>query len=343
MKMPASIQPLLLFLLLAAVAACGGQSEKTDGSVPNATGPTGDPNIDKLTQQIADAPQNAALYAKRGELFYSQEGYDEAIRDFTQAIELDSTRPVYYHQLADAHLDYFRSRRALEIMEEAAERFPENIPTLLKLSEYYLILKQYEASMKTIDKILRQDPQNAEAYFMFGMNFEEQGDTIRAINSYQKSVDLDAEIIDGWINLGQLYAERGSPLARRYFENAVRIDPRNVTALHAQADYFSQQGELQKAVDTYRKVVRVDPQYEAAHFNSGLIYLDMDSIQRAEKLFDVTLEVSPRHIRAYYYRGLAKEMQGKTASAVKDYEQALRMAPNYEKAQEGLDRLKQAG
>lgn len=333
----------LLIVFLATLMACGGDNSQNNGNASDVNAPTGNPDIDGLTREMAENPDDPALYATRGKLFYEKKGYDEAIRDLTRAIELDSTRPEYYHLLADAHLDYFQSRPALDIMKDAAGRFPNNIPTLLKLSEYQFILKQYKESMKTIDQVLRQDPQNAEAYFMFGMNFEEQGDTVRAINSYQKSVELDAQIIDGWINLGQLYAERGDPLAEQYFENAVNIDPQHVIALHAQADYFSNQGRLQEAVDTYRKIVLIDQQYDPAHFNAGLIYLDMDSIARAEELFDITIEVSPRHIRAYYYRGLAREMQGKNQAALRDYQQALDMAPDYERALEGVERLKSAG
>jgi tetratricopeptide (TPR) repeat protein len=210
---------------------------------------------------------------------------------------------------------------------------------LLKLSEYNLILTQYEESMKTIDKVLKQDPQNAMGYFLFGMNFKESGDTIRAINSFQKAVELDAELIDAWLNLGQLYEAIGDPLAERYFDNAIRIAPDDVIALHSKADYLSNQNDLEGAIELYRKMISIDPQYEVAYFNSGLIFLDMDSIAQAKNQFDLTLKMSPTHIRAYYYRGLSKEMLGDTEAAISDYKQALKMAPNYEYAQEALNRL----
>ena len=197
--------------------------------------------------------------------------------------------------------------------------------------------------MKAIDRVLKIDPQNAEAYFMFGMNFEERQDTVRAINSYQKAVELDANIVDGWINLGQLYAGLGDPLALRYFDNATRVAPNNITALHAKADYLTATNDLEGAIELYRKIITVDPQYDEAYFNSGLLYLDMDSVAQAEKQFDLTVKTSPTHIRAYYFRGLSREMQGKAAEAKTDYEQALRMAPDYEQAQERLDGLKEAG
>ena len=326
------------------LAACGGKNtEASQEEESLATIVTGNPAIDGLTEEIKQTPEDPSLYVQRGRAFLENRGYDEAIVDFTYAIELDSTNVEYYHLLAKSYMDYFKSRKALEVMQQAAELFPNHIPTLVKLSEYQLILKKHKESMQTIDQILKQDPQNAMAYLMFGMNFKETGDTVRAINSFQKSVEFDSEMIDAWINLGQLYETLGDPLAARYFDNAVRVAPNDVYALHAKADYHSKQNELEDAINTYRKIVKADPQYVEAYFNSGLIYLDMDSLQQAQQQFDLAVKVSPTHIQAYYYRGLASELQGNASSARKDYEQALRMAPNFTKAQEGLERVKEAG
>lgn len=340
--MKARLCNVLALLLLLALAACSGgsgdgQDEAAEGSQ---IGSTGNPAIDGLSAEIRKSPQDASLYAARGELFYENQGFDEAIRDLTAAVKLDSLQPAYFHLLADAYLDYFKSRQALGVLKEAVERFPEDIPTLLKLSEYYLILKQHEESMKVIDRIMRIDPQNAEGYFMFGMNFKERGDTTRAINSFQKAVENDADLVDAWINLGQLHTAIGSPLAERYFDNAVRVDPKNITALHAQAAYLSEIDDLDGALGVYRKIVLIDQYYDEAFFNSGLLYLDLDSMAKAEEQFDLATKASPTHIRAYYYRGVSKELQGRPAAALQDYEQALRMAPGYAAAQEAVERLK---
>ncbi|MCB9264345.1 MAG: tetratricopeptide repeat protein [Lewinellaceae bacterium] len=333
----------LAILLAFIVGSCGGNGQGGAEEAATEALSTGNPAIDGLSTEITRNPNDPALYAERARLFYENNGYDEAIRDLNKALSLDSTNVECLHLLADVYLDYFQSRRALKTMERAAGLYPERIPTLLKLSEFQMILKQYDASMKTIGRVLEIDPQNAEAYFMFGMNFKEQGDTVRAINSFQKAVEYDSELVDGWINLGQLYASIGDPLARRYFDNAIRVAPENIYALHAKADYLSDMGELPEAIEMYRRISRVDPQYDEAYFNSGLIYLDMDSIEQARKQFDIAIETSPTHIMAYYYRGLTQEMLGNREAAMADYEQALRMAPNYEKAQEGLERLKQDG
>lgn len=329
--MPGLLAACLLF------SGCQNQAAEQKAEVLS----TGNPAIDALSVQIAENPNNPALFAERARLFYENDGYDEALLDLDKALLLDSTNADYLHLKADVYLDYFRSRQALMVMEKAAELHPERIPTLLKLSEFQMILKQNTESMKTIDRILQMDPQNAEAYFMFGMNFKETGDTIRSINSFQKAVELDADMVDAWILLGQLYHARGDDkLALRYLDNAIQIAPNFVDAWHAKADYLSDMGQLQAAIDTYRELQRIEPQYKEAYFNSGLIYLDMDSIAAAKMQFDMAVKISPTYIQAYFYRGLAAEMLGDRAAAKTDYEQALRMAPSYTDAQEGLERVK---
>ncbi|NNE30428.1 MAG: tetratricopeptide repeat protein, partial [Saprospiraceae bacterium] len=178
---------------------------------------TGDATLDSLNQLVLENPDNPGLYFLRAKKYHELEGYDQAISDLRQAISRDSNNTSYFHLLADVYLDNYNSRMAINTMHNAVQRFPERIPTLLKLSEFQLILKQYEESMKTADEVLKIDPQEAEGYMMLGMNFRELGDTARAINSFQSATEINADLIDAWILLGNLFAEKGNPIAERYF------------------------------------------------------------------------------------------------------------------------------
>ncbi len=328
------IKLLILALPLLLALSC-----KRDAAGENMAAPTGDAALDQLNQAIAENPADAALYAARGKYFYEQNGMDEAIKDLTVALSIDSTNVDYHHLLADVYMDYFKSRLALSTMERAAAMYPQRIPTLLKLSEFYLILKQYDRSMETIDKILQIDPQNAEAYFMFGMVFKEKGDINRSINSFQKAVQIDPEMTDAWISLGQLHAAIDGYLAVKFYDNAIEVDSSNAVAWHAKADYLRDKEDLQAALQLYRRAAAADPQYEQAYYNAGLLCMEMDSIQRAYKEFDLAIQTNPLYVKAYFFRGYAAEQLGNTAQARTDYEQALRMAPSYEEAQQGLARV----
>lgn len=327
----------LILLIILLFFNCQDATHSNNQPVLSADLPTtGNPAIDGLTTAIAQQPNNPHLYAQRAEQFYNNEGYDEAISDLDKALSIDSTNVDYLHLLADVYLDYYQSYQAMHTMIKAATLYPKRIPTLLKLSEFQLILKQYDKSINTINEILKIEPLNAEAFFMLGLNFKEQGDKDRAIGSFQTAVENDPDLVDAWIQLGQLHAEKESNLARHFFQNAVMVAPENIQALHALAEYQHFTNQLPTAIETYRKINVLDPSYSESFFNTGIIYLEMDSLNQAHNHFNMAIQTSPTYILAYYYRGLTQEMMGNEIAAKEDYQNALNLNPNFERAKVAL-------
>ena len=324
-----------LLLLSLALFSCGGKKN----AVAQLPASTGNAVLDSLNALIIADPANPKLYAGRAALFLELNNYDNAIADLHTAITMDSMQAPFYHLLTDVYIQYFKSWQGLRAMQKAAELFPQDMPTLLKLAKTQLLLRQYPESLGTLNNALTLDPQNADAHLLLGMNFKETGDTARAINSFQKAVNLDAELIDGWINLGQLHESRGHAVAGKYYESAVSIDIDNVLAHHAKADYLSRIDDLEGALEAYRNIIEIDPEYVEAYFNSGLLYLDLDSVPQARQQFDRTVSISPLHIRAYYYRGYCAELSGDKDQARKDYKKALSFAPEFPLALQGLARV----
>jgi tetratricopeptide (TPR) repeat protein len=329
--------------LVSLIATTGLWQTCTNGdqaATENAVELSGDIDIDQVSRQIGEDPQNAELYALRSELFYEKNSFDQAIQDISLALTIDSVNLGYHHLLADIYLDYFRSRLALQTMERAVAIAPDHIPSLLKLSEIQLFLKMNQASLVTINKVLEQDPQNALAFFFMGKNFEELGDINRAINAFQEASEIDPEMLDAWIKLGQLHASINGSLAEAFFDNAIEVDSSSTIALNAKAEYRWSQDDPLGALALYKMAIRKAPMDEKSYFNAGLVYLELDSITKAYDHFNMAIENSPLYVGAYYYRGYASEVSGNKEAAKRDYEHALRLSPSYERAQEGLARVR---
>lgn len=340
-SMKHGIIALLAILITGWLGACMDDTQNQPSAEQSKTLSSEEPTIQKLTAAIEQEPNNPELYAQRGALFYEQENYDEGIADLSKAIQLDSMQPQYYHLLADMYLDYYRSRLALHTMQLAASKFPKRIPTLLKLAEFQLILKQHNDALFTLERIRVIDPQNSEMFFMFGNVFKDMGRPEQAINAYQSCVENDPENIDAWIELGKLIAEKKPAAAERYFDNALRVDSNNVAALHAKAYYLSnQKNDLNGALKLYKKINTIDPQYTDGYYNAGLLYLDMDSFQQAYRSFDLAVRMAPTFAEGYYHRGVAAELMGNADQAISDYENVLRFDPDFKGAKAGLLRLK---
>ena len=328
----------IALLLVISLFACKNEADKPVAQFAK----TGNRSIDSLTELIFKDAKNADLYFKRAQLFNENSdlgGIDFAIKDMEYALTLDSTNISYHRFLSDVYLDARQSRLAVSTMERAVSLAPDSIPTLLKLAEVYLITKQYTYAGNTVEKIMKRDPQNAEGFFMFGMVFKEMGDDAKAINSFQKAADLNADNKDAFIELGQLFTKRNSPLALKYFDNALVIDSLDLNAMMGKAYYFQLQKKIPEAVAIYRKAIEVDPHYYSAMFNLGVLYLEQNDLDKAYQHFDLITKQSATFYRAYYYRGLVEEKRGNKTAAIADYKQALDFRSDYDKALEGLKRL----
>lgn len=315
------------------LAAC-----KNDSPTPPAT--QSEKTVDKssmvelISEEIADAPDNAELYYKRAEVYYNRGEYEQAKTDLHHAIELDSVPYKYYHLLADSYLDNMESKEGLAVMNGVVMLNPKNIPSLLKLAEYQLIFKMYDNSILTLNEILRQDPQNAEAYFMLGLNFEEQGDRERAISSFQTAVEMNSELIDGWYKLAELHEESNPKKAVQYYDNAIIVNPDAPEPYHMKAFYLQNHDKLSEAIGLYKKIIVKNPDYLPAFLNSGILYMEMDSIPQAVNAFNVMTQIKPEDPVGYYFKAQAELLNNDQEAALEAVSVALRINPDYVEANE---------
>lgn len=298
---------------------------------------TGDEFIDKLTIELAKDPLNDKLRFQRAEKLYAKQMYNECIEDLRVAITTDSMQPQYYHLAADAFLDNNLSNRALQSMQKVVALFPNRIPSLLKLSEIQLILTQYDASILTLNEIIKQDPQNAEAYFMLGTNLKAMGQLDRAINAFQTATEFDAKLVDAWISLGNIFEEKKDKAALNFYQNAVNIDPKNSRAKHALAFYYQNQNQIDKALQLYGEITTQDPAYVDAYLNAGIIYLERNQLDKAYENFNIMVGVDPKDWTGYHYRGVINYERKKYAEAMADFRSSTNLNPENTK---GLELLK---
>lgn len=320
-------------------SACKNESKPQPAPTP---AEQQDPELAELNQLLEKDPGNDSLLFRRAAVYYHLEGYDEAMKDLGNAIRLDSLHPQYYHLLAEVLLDYGRpndSRRALDVLETAARLFPEHNPTLLRLSKYQLIVQKHTEALATIDRVLRREPQNADAYFMAGRVALDMKDTLRAINLLKKSVQFDAENGDCWQFLGRIYSNQNNPAAIQCFDNALRVDSTDLASREFKAAFYKQRGDFDKAFEVYRDIIVRNPDYSNAYFDIGMIYLEMDSLQKAYDHFNISIKTDPLFVMAYYYRGVTAEQMGNRDAALADYRQANKMSPDYPEAKEALERM----
>lgn len=325
---------IFLIFISGCLFSCKPDSQIENSSVSNQV-----TQLEKLHSAIKKDSLNDKLYFFRGKYFYENENYDLAIRDLIHAINLDSTKTKYYHLLSDASMDYYRSKEALLTMKRCVELFPDSIQSLLKYSETQFILKQYDEALATCSRILMRDNQNAEAFFMMGMIFYTKGNTEKAISAFQSSTELDPDIIDSWLMLGEIFEKANSPKALDYFSAAVNVDPSNISALHSKAYYLQNNNQIQEAIEIYRQIIIIDKNYSDAYLNSGILYMNTDSISSALEQFDIMSKTDQLNPLGFFYKGQCFEILKDIEKAKSSYQVAVNLDPKFNRAIEALQNL----
>ncbi len=329
---------LSLGLMILLVTSCTPSEKKPEYNYTR----TGDKTTDSLSELIFKNSDVADNYYQRAKRLYNlgdKNKFDIAIKDMAFALQRDSNNIKYHYLLSDLYLNYAQSRLAVETLERAASIAPDSLDIQFKLARTYYSLKLYPAALGALDKIFRTDRQSAPAYFLAGMVAKETGDTVRAFKALQKSADIDGSNSDVFIELGNLYSSKHSPLAKKYFNNALLINPKSVEARMALAYDAQNNNNLDEALKMYENVVTENPNYTDAYFNIGVLQFEQKKYTESLQNLEIVLNQKPSYYKAYYYRGAIKEISKDYPSALIDFKRALEFNSSYEKAIEGVQRL----
>lgn len=335
-------QQLFLFLVLSSIYLQACDSSSNSNSLAANLKEAGGYDIEavhKLTGDIEKDPKNAELYFLRGQVYAEQELLDSALADAEQALLLDTSMVRYHQFLADAYIDNSQSKAALGVLKKGLERFPDDMDLLRDLAEIYLYVMQYQDGVVTVDKMLKQQPRNPEILFLKGNLLKHAGDTMQALDAYQRSVEEDADFLPAYLELIILMEYLNKPLALSYIDNALRIDSANYIALSYRAQYYHQRGMFEQADEAYKQFIYKHPQDANVQYNYGLMQLELKKYEDAEECFDRAVSFDALFYKAYFFRAMSREALGKMPAAIADYRQALRINPDYEDAKRALEKL----
>lgn len=298
------------------------------------------PELKAVNAELLKEPSNADLYNKRAKVYLALKQIIEAGNDSKRAIGMDSTKAEFYLTLVDVYYAQNNTRAAKDLLELTGRKFPTNIEALLKLSELYFLVKQYQKGIDYVNKALKIDEHLAKAYYIKGSIYRESGDTSKAISSLETAVEQDNKFVDAFYDLGVMYAARKNPLAFDYYNNALSINPNNLDARYARAKLMQDLGKIDEAVNEYLAIIKMNPKCETCYYNLGAVYLELKKDnKKALEYFTKAIEVKPDYTEAYFARGFTYTKLKDKVSAKADYNMCLKIQPTYDLAAEALNSL----
>lgn len=111
-------------------------------------------------------------------------------------------------------------------LESQLQKKPEHVPILTRLAQLARENGKPAEAIPYLRKIIKLEPDNAEAHLELGRDLYETGDVTGALNETNQVLAADPKNADALYNLGAIYANSNKmEAAREYWKRAASSDP----------------------------------------------------------------------------------------------------------------------
>jgi tetratricopeptide (TPR) repeat protein len=284
-----------------------------------------------LTGRSVEVPRidkTAAFWNAKGGSLAALGRYDEAIRCYEKALEIDPRETAAWNNKGISLDALGQYDEALRCCEKALEIDPPYAAAWINKGNSLRNLGRYVEAIRCCEKALEINPLNAAAWNNKGNSLDSLGRYNEAIRCYEKALEIDPRFAKAWYNKGTSLRSLGRyEDAIRCLDKALEIDPRYAAAWNNKGLSLLSLVRTEEAICCLDKALEIDPQYADTWYSKGLGLLFLGRYEESMRCFDNALEIDPRNAAAWYNKGKSLYSLGRYDEAIRCYEKALEIDP----------------
>jgi Tfp pilus assembly protein PilF len=202
---------------------------------------------------------DAATHLNRAKVLINGGDYDAAMRDLSQAIQIDP-------KLAEAY----------------------NVRGFI-----YHRKKDYDLAIADFDQAIRLNPKSAATFNNRGNSWLEKGDFARALTDLNQAVQLGPTQAAFYNNRGSAKREQGDlDGALTDYEQALRLDPRLPSPFVGRGVVWRAKGNFDRAIGDYNQAIALNPNLASAWGGRGLAYESKGDIEKAKRDYNTAISLA---------------------------------------------------
>jgi tetratricopeptide (TPR) repeat protein len=262
--------------------------------------PEDDQAIAKWTEVIRNKPDCAPAYVNRGAAHLDLRQFDQAVEDFTRAIQLDPE---------NAYFSY-------------ANR-----------GEAYRCMGKFEESIADCTAAIQLDDTDARIFYHRGLAYGTMGQLAEARADFDQAIKLDADYAEAYSGRGFTHLRMGQhDMAIADCSKAIQLDPQHANAFGHRASAYMAQGKYDLAVSDYTAAIRIAPNSPLGYSRRGYVHLRRKDYAAAVADLSDVIRLGVKDAGTYYNRGLAYMQNEEFDKALADLSEAIRLNPQDPKA-----------
>jgi tetratricopeptide (TPR) repeat protein len=173
-------------------------------------------------------PESSVANALMG-VVYMDLGMDQdAVKYLEKAVQLLPRDYLSRNNLGIVYGRQGEPEKALREFMTAIQLKPDDDTIKINLSAFYERHKEYKKAEEVLQYLLSKSPQNANLHFRLGLIYRDAGRNEEAVSEFLRSIELVPHIINGYEELGNIYATRIGNLekAKYYYGKGIDAAPK---------------------------------------------------------------------------------------------------------------------
>lgn len=229
--------------------------------------------IEAFSGALAFKPGSMLAHLRRGEAYQQQESYDEALKDFTLAVQLDPNATQPLQRLAEVHAERGDYARAAAWYSRAADRDVSSAALAYRAGHGRYRAGQVADAIAPLRRAVAQSPGSAEMHHALALALRDSGDSAGARASLEKAIEIAPALIPAREALAELHAREGNPAEHlRQLEALAALDPTASRHL-AVAMAAARAGRTDRAVLALGSASELAPNDPRLHLTLGHVWL----------------------------------------------------------------------
>ena len=220
---------------------------------------------------------------------------DEAVREFTLAIEADPSLPFPRINRANVYLQQQRFLEALRDMLQAVETSPADAATHYHLGTC-LARFGHEMATQELQQARQLDPDNVDVLVQLAVTQAEHGDFPAAEQTLNQALRVDGDDPLVHREMGALKLDSGQVhQSIVHLKRALAAWPDDIDTLLDLAAAYIQAGFYQQAEAHLKSALALEPKCLHALYNLAAIYADWKKFELCRAHLEEAARTSPNH------------------------------------------------
>ena len=297
--------------------------------------------------------QDGKKYFKAGTEFMASMKYEEAIVQFSSAIELEPLNSDYYTARAMAYEKTGRLKEAYSDYDKTLFFKPGDVDGYINLGRVCNGLGKYDEALSLLNRASARETWNKQVYpekvialmglekwdqalgvsdsavkvkddartfYLRGMIYVNLNNDPLAERELDKAVSKDKKFPEPRFELARLYLRQGNPgEAMKQVNKVLGYDDKNTEAYICRSEIYKAQLDISNTINDVSKAILLDPLNPSHFLTRGKYYQAFNQHPSAIADFSKYISLSPDEPEGYFARAKSYEEIGELPKAINDY------------------------